>query len=167
VIASGARGRLTPMRRFNLFDGPMERDDDEPPGYGGLYARVSRELGARELALKLFELEPGQSICPYHYEYVEEWLVVLAGRPTVRHPGGEDVAAPGDAICFPAGPDGAHKVTNNGTDTARMIMFSDGREPSVAVYPDSHKLGIWTGYESDHIIIRRSSGVGYWDGEGG
>jgi uncharacterized cupin superfamily protein len=164
VIASAALGRLIRVRRFNLRNGPMQRDD-EPPGYGGLYARVSRQLGAQELALKLFELEPGQSICPYHYEYVEEWLVVLEGRPTIRHPGGEDVAEPGDAICFPSGPDGAHKVTNHGPGTARMIMFSDGREPSVAVYPDSDKMGVWPGNESDAIIIRRSSAVGYWDGE--
>ena len=41
----------------------------------------------------------------------------------------------------------------------------DRSSGSVAVYPDSDKMGIWTGNESDHIIIRRSSGVEYWDGE--
>src|ERR1700730_10249572 len=100
------------MRRFNLFGPALERDDDDPAGYGGRYANLTRALGAQELAVKLFELPPGQSICPYHYEYVEEWLVVLEGSPTIRHPEGEEVVEAGDAICFPVGPDGAHKVTN-------------------------------------------------------
>lgn len=155
------------MRRFNLHTRPLARDDDEPPGYGGRYARVSEAVGATGLVVKLFELEPGQSICPYHYEYVEEWLVVLGGRPTIRHPGGEEVADPGDAICFPSGPAGAHKVTNRGSETARMLMFSDGREPSVAVYPDSDKIGVWPGDDADHVIVRRSANVDYWDGETG
>src|SRR5439155_12347310 len=37
----------------------------------------------------------------YHYEYDDEWLIVLEGRPTVRHPGGEEELDPGDIVCFP------------------------------------------------------------------
>jgi uncharacterized cupin superfamily protein len=152
------------MRRFNLFTARLAIDD-EPPGYGARYAHVTQEVGGSELAVKLFELLPGQSVCPYHYEYVEEWLIVLEGRPTVRHPEGEDVVEAGDTICFPVGPDGAHKVTNNGPDPARLIMFSSGREPSVAVYPDSDKIGVWPGRDEDHVIVQREANVDYWEGE--
>ena len=155
------------MLRFNILTAPMSYDEDEPPGYGSGYVHVSPEVGADELALKVFELRPGESICPYHYEYVEEWLIVLEGRPTVRHPEGEEVLDPGDTVCFPRGPDGAHKVTNHTGEPARMIMFSSGREPSVAVYPDSDKIGVWPGRSEDKIMVRRSANVDYWDGEGG
>ena len=44
--------------------------------------------------MTVYELPPGQSICPYHYELGdEEWLIVLAGRPTLRTPEGEQRAA--------------------------------------------------------------------------
>ena len=52
----------------------------------------------------VYELQEGQSVCPYHYEYgCEEWAIVLRGRPTLRHPDGEDVLEPGDVVCFPEG----------------------------------------------------------------
>ena len=51
-----------------------------------------------------YEVPPGQANCPYHYESDEEWLLVLEGRLTVRHPDGEDASGPGDLVCFPAGP---------------------------------------------------------------
>ena len=46
----------------------------------------------RKLGASVYDLPPGQSICPYHYEYgEEEALIVLEGTPTLRHPGGRDV----------------------------------------------------------------------------
>lgn len=153
------------MRRFNLFSGPLSQDEDDPPGYRGWYSRVGTELGADKLAVNLFVLEPGQSLCPYHYEYTEEWLVVLEGRPTIRHPDGEEILEQGDAVCFPSGPSGAHQVTNNDRQNTRLIMFSTAAEPAVAVYPDSDKIGVWPGSDQDKIIVRRESAVDYWDGE--
>ena len=70
-------------------------------------------------------------------------------------------------MCFPAGPDGAHKVSNDGEDRALVMMFSSAREPSVAIYPDSDKIGVWPGRAEDHVILRRADGaVDYYDGEG-
>jgi hypothetical protein len=46
-------------------------------------------------------------------------------------------------------------------------MLSNTDEPSVAVYPDSDKIGVWTGDDADHVIVRRSSHVDYYDGESG
>ena len=46
------------------------------------------------------------------------------------------------------------------------MMWSSAREPSVAVYPDSDKIGVWPGTDGDHVILRRSDGaVDYYDGE--
>jgi hypothetical protein len=44
-------------------------------------------------------------------------------------------------------------------------MFSNVKYPAATVYPDSDKIGVWTGNEEDDLIAPRSSGVDYWFGE--
>ena len=128
--------------------------------------RLGPRLGATQLGLSVYELPPGQAICPYHYEYAEEeWLVVLEGRPTLRHPEGSDVLEPWDVVCFPRGPQGAHSVRNETGETVRVAMFSTVLQPAATVYPDSDKIAVWTGNSADDVIVRRTSGVDYWDGE--
>jgi len=84
----------------------------------------------------------------------------------VRTPEGEQELERGEVVCFPPGPTGAHKATNRGGAQARIAMFSSAREPAVAVYPDSDKIGVWPGNPDDEIMLRRADGhVGYWDGE--
>jgi hypothetical protein len=46
-----------------------------------------------------------------------------------------------------------------------MFIVSTRNMPQVAVYPDSDKIGIWTADGRDDIIVRRDSGVRYYDGE--
>jgi uncharacterized cupin superfamily protein len=141
-------------------------DDGDPDGYRCGAANVGRQAGGSENAVKAFELPPGQSICPYHYEYVEEWLLVLEGTVELRAPDGERPLQAGDLVCFPPGPSGAHKVTNRAAEAARVLMFSSAREPPVAVYPDSDKIGVWPGNEADTVMLRRADGaVDYYDGE--
>ena len=51
--------------------------------------RFGPQVGATRTGTSVYELPPGQAICPYHYEYgEEEWLLVLVGRPTLRTPAG-------------------------------------------------------------------------------
>jgi uncharacterized cupin superfamily protein len=155
------------VQRFNLDRARPEYDDSDPDGYRAGAIRFGRMIGAQTMGATLYELPPGQSICPYHYEYGnEEWLIVLDGRPTLRHPEGEDELEPGDVVCFPVGPVGAHKVTNEGADgTIRVLFLSTVFEPSVAVYPDSDKIGVWPGEDRDRVLVRRESGVEYYDRE--
>jgi uncharacterized cupin superfamily protein len=154
------------LRRVNLNTVETEYDESDPDGYRAGMGRFGRQLGATMLGGTVYELPPGQSNCPYHYEYGnEEWLIVLAGRLTLRHPGGEDELEPGEAVCFPVGPDGAHKLTNRGDETVRVLMLSTKIEPSVAVYPDSDKIGVWTGNREDSVLLRRSATVAYYEGE--
>ena len=154
------------MARANVFTSEFEYDGDDPDGYRAGMARVGKQAGGEELAVKLFEIPPGQSLCPYHYEYVEEWLIVLDGAVIVRVPDGEQRLERGDVVRYPAGPDGAHKVTAAGADAARVLMFSSATEPAVAVYPDSDKIGVWPGNRQDNAMLRREDGHReYWDGE--
>ncbi len=155
------------MSHPNVFGANFEYDDTDPDGYRSAVAPVGRQAGGKENAVKLFELPPGQALCPYHYEFVEEWLIVLSGDGVVvRTPDGEEQLANGAIVCFESGPTGAHQVVNRGAGTARVLMFSSGREPAVAVYPDSDKIGVWTGNDGDEFMLRRRDGsVDYWADE--
>jgi uncharacterized cupin superfamily protein len=154
------------MRRFNLHNAEFRYDDEDPDGYRSGVAEIGKALGASELNTSAYELPPGQALCAYHYEYVEEWLVVLDGNPMLRLPEGEEQLEPGDVVVFPPGPDGAHNVINRGSDTARVLMFSSARVPAVAVYPDSDKIAVFTEARRDDIRAFRENGdAGYWERE--
>ena len=128
---------------------------------------VARAVGSAATAMFIYDLEPGQSSSPYHYEYAEEWLLVVDGTIVVRTPDGERTLERGDLVRFPSGPAGAHKAMNRGESPARMLMFSSSREPAVSVYPDSDKIGVWPGEEADALIFKRGTAVPWSDGEEG
>jgi uncharacterized cupin superfamily protein len=154
------------MRRFNLTAAEPEYDDTDPEGYRAGMDRFGPKIGASQLGATVYELPTGQSICPYHYEYPEEeWLLVLSGHVEVRTPEGEEELGPMEVVCFPFGPEGAHKVTNRAGDAARVVMFSTKPQVSVAFYPDSNKMLASTGNPDDRLMARRESAVDYYDGE--
>ncbi len=126
---------------------------------------LARAAGSAETAMYVYDLEPGQSQCPYHYEYAEEWLLVIDGTIVVRTPSGERMLQPGDIVCFAPGPAGAHKVMNRTDAPARTLMFSSSRVPAVSVYPDSDKIGVWPGNEEDDLVFRRETAVPWSYGE--
>jgi len=146
----------------NLYEVAVEGDDTDPPGYRARMGRFGSAIGASQLGGSVYELDPGESVCPYHYEYPEEeWLLVLVGRPTLRDPDGEHELEPGALVLFPEGPDGAHKVTNRTADPVRILMLSTKTETAVAVYPDSDKVGVWPLGK----LFRLADAVEYYDGE--
>lgn len=71
--------------------------------------------------------------------------MVLEGRPTLRHPQGSEELEPWDVVFFPRGPEGAHGIRNETEEMARVLMFSTVVLPTATVYPDSDKVGVWTG----------------------
>ena len=90
---------------------------------------------------------------------------MLAGEPTLRHPEGSDRLAPWDVVFFEKGPAGAHGVRNETEEPVRVLMFSTVVVPTATVYPDSDKVGIWTGDPEADVIVRRESKVDYFDRE--
>jgi uncharacterized cupin superfamily protein len=160
------RSTIRRVRRVNVAAVEPEYDPDDPAGFRSGSSRLGPLVGAERLGATVYELPPGQSICPYHYEYgEEEWLLVLEGRPTLRHPDGEDELQPLDLVCFPSGPEGAHGVRNATDETVRVLMFSNVEYPAVTAYPDSGKVGVWPRDPSERLMVRRESAVDYWDGE--
>ena len=153
------------MHRFNLSNTQFEYDPADPEGYRSGRGRTARGTALRTGA-SVYELPPGQAICPYHYELAEEeWLLVLEGRPTLRTPEGEEQLDMSDLIFFPTGPEGAHKVTNATESVVRVVMWSEVVYPAATIYPDSDKLGVFTADRADDLMVKRSSGVKYFDGE--
>jgi uncharacterized cupin superfamily protein len=146
----------------NLFDVELTKDDDDAEGYHASYARIGPLVGGKLLGLSVYELPPGQSICPYHYEIgCDEWLFVLTGRPTLRTPDGERELQAWDVAFFADGEAGAHKVTNNTDETLRVAILSNKGDPGATVYPDSDKVGIFP----PNKLFRLGDAVDYFEGE--
>ena len=141
-------------------------DPEDPDGFRAGVARLGPRLGATESGVTVYELPPGQAVCPYHYEYgEEEWLLVLEGRPSLRTPAGVEQLAPGAIAFFPRGPEGAHQVRNDDEEPARVAMFSTVVLPTATAYPDSGKVGVFTGDKDEDLLAERASGVDYYHGE--
>ena len=154
------------MWRTDISDPEFSYDPDDAPGFRAGMFRVGPLLGARRTGASVYELPPGEALCPYHYEHgEEEWLLVLEGRASVRRPEGTDELAPSELAFFPTGPAGAHQIRNDSDAPVRILMWSEVVAPTVTVYPDSGKVGIWTGERADDIVVERSSAVDYYHGE--
>jgi uncharacterized cupin superfamily protein len=156
------------MRRVNLSDPALAVDPDDPEGFRAGMFRFGRLLGAEQSSGSLYELPPGQAICPYHYEYgEEEWALVLDGHPSVRTPEGTQRLGPLDVVFFPTGPEGAHQLRNDSDAPARVLMWSTIRLPGGSAYPDSGKVALHTGDPAEDVLVERSSAVSYYHGEPG
>jgi uncharacterized cupin superfamily protein len=99
-------------------------------------------LGAQRLAAAALVVAPGDADDGYRYAYGgEEWLLVLAGTPSLRHPDGEDLLEPGDLVCFAEGPAGARQLTNRSDATVRALVLATTELPLNVHYPES---GTWS-----------------------
>jgi uncharacterized cupin superfamily protein len=143
------------IESLNVFDAEVDGRID-----------VAEAVGSKETAMYIYDVPPGRSASPYHYEYVEEWLLVLDGTVVVRVPEGERTLERGDLVRFPAGPAGAHNVENHGSSGARVMLFSGARLPAVSVYPDNDKVGVWPDDDTE-LIFRLSTAVPWSDDEEG
>jgi uncharacterized cupin superfamily protein len=154
------------VRRVRLSEARFEYDPEDPPGFRSGMARFGGDVDSKDTGATLYELPPGEAVCPYHYEYgEEEWALVVEGTPSVRTPEGTEQLEPLDLVFFPKGPEGAHQIRNDGNDPARVLMWSTVVLPTATVYPDSDKVGVWTGNKADDVMVRRDSAVDYFDGE--
>ena len=125
-------------------------------------ARFGEHLGATLWGGTLYELGPGERMCPYHWHFAEEeWLIVVTGSPTLRTPEGERVLRRWDVAVFRRGPDGAHEVLNDTGEPARLVMLSTASDPEVCVYPDTGEVGVVAGWSrSDGPQVKH-----LWPGE--
>ncbi len=149
---------------FNVLDGPLEADASEPEGYGSPYAKLRDNIGAERLSGTVAILAPGEWVCPYHYELVEEeWLFVLEGTATVRTPDGEEAVAAGEIVCFARGPAGAHQIGNTAAEPLRIVIIGERAQCAATVYPTGDKIGVFG--PDLRYLFRREDARDYWDRE--
>ena len=113
----------------------------------------------------VYEIPPMKSAYPYHYHYkTEETFYIISGEGVLKTPEGERSVCQGELIFFPAGENGAHKLTNTSrTENLIYIDFDSTHELDVAVYPDSDKIGIWG--MGINKMFPKSAETDYYEGE--
>lgn len=138
---------------------------DEHEGYE-YYRRdvVPRTAGGR-CVVSVYAIPPLKSAYPYHYHSEnEEVFYILAGHGILTSPEGRSAVSAGEFLVFPAGGDGAHKLTNDSpTEMLEYIDFSAVGKIDVAHYPDSGKIGIWGG--GINRVFETADAVDYYKGE--
>jgi uncharacterized cupin superfamily protein len=145
------------VRRVNVFAPEFDNSRDRE-GYRWQAAWLGKQLGAEKIGASLYELPEGEKSFPYHFHHgMEEWMIVVDGTPTLRHPDGERELRRGDVVCFPPGPEGAHQVRGPGT----VLILSAQRVPETIEYPDSDKVGA----SPPRKIFRMGDAADYWEGE--
>jgi len=123
------------------------------------------------LGASLYELPAGARAWPYHYHAGnEEAMYVFAGSGQVRGPEETRSLDPGDFVVFPTGPDGAHRVANDGDEVLTYLVVSTMRDPDVTVYPDADAVGVYAGSppggDGDRDVsgyFPRSARIDYWE----
>ena len=154
----------------NVFAENWE-NDPYPPTEGWLSKCQPLVARGIDLGMSLYELQPHQTQCPYHFHHgVEELVLVLRGRPTLRTPDGERELEPGDFVHFPRGSAGAHQITNRTDEAALYVVGSSNRSPEICEYPDSGKIAAFSRLDSQRgqrlwTMHRFENEVDYFDGE--
>jgi uncharacterized cupin superfamily protein len=150
---------------FNLNGDQWDRVE-EREGWRSRDAWVGARLGGELLGGSLYELEPGDRLCPYHLHHAnEEWLIVVRGEPTLRSPDGEQDLREGDVVVFLRGKAGAHQVSNRTDAPIRVLMLSSMVALEVVEYPDSGKVGARNAKREPLFLTRPGPRLDYWDGE--
>ena len=95
------------MAPLNLSDPQFKYDPEDPEGFRAGMFRLGGLVGAERTGTTLYELPPGELLCPYHYEYgEEEWLLVLERTPVPPHAGRHRGAEAARRGLLPARPEG-------------------------------------------------------------
>ncbi len=153
---------------MNIWDGDLEPFLDER-SFGSGRKRLLSFDG--QLGASVWEIAPGKTQIPYHFQHVqEELLLVLRGRPVLRTPDGERALAEGDVAHFPTGPTGAHALRNDSDEPVRVLWISTLATAEIAEYPDSGKIRVVTRGESqrgDRLAeqFKLDDAVDYLEGE--
>jgi uncharacterized cupin superfamily protein len=154
----------------NVFHSNLD-EQGKRDGFRWRGESVALKAGSERLGASTYELPPGEATFPYHYHLAnEELLIVLAGCPHLRSPGGWRQLDEGEVVAFPVGEGGAHQLVNRSDEPVRLLIVSEMRSPEICVYPDAEKVGPrehapGSGREGLRSNFRSSDAVDYWEGE--
>ena len=120
---------------------------------------------ANHTQVSVYEVPPQKAAYPYHYHLQdEETFYILSGEGLLKTPEGEKRVSAGDMLFFPAGSEGAHKLTNTSlTEKLVYIDFDVIHDLDAAIYPDSGKIGVWG--KDINRVYPLDANVDYYKGE--
>lgn len=158
-----------PMPFVNLND-VVFTDIEENGYYTSRRAQFSAGIGARKLGYNLTELPPGKAQCPFHaHRLEEEMFLVLEGEGELRFGDQRYTIRKFDVIACPTGgAEVAHQIINTGSTTLRYLAVSNIADTEICEYPDSGKIGIYSGEAGMpglRKLFRAEAAVDYYDRE--
>ena len=125
--------------------------DNEQQELGRRAVRLGPKIGAVELGVSLFELDPGGAVSPVHVHHGnEELLLVLSGRATLRTPEGTRELEPGAVVSFRRGPEGAHQIANRGDVPVRLLVFSTMNLPEITELVTTGTIFVRASHDGPH-----------------
>ena len=137
----------------------------EQGDFGFRRKRLGAAVGAKGLGVSWFELPPGKKAFPFHFHLAnDEAVFVLEGEGVLRSGEEEHPLRAGDYVAFPPGPPG-HQIINRSQAPLRYLALSTMREPEVAIYPDSNKVGVIARGHGISSVHRQRDAVDYYEGE--
>jgi uncharacterized cupin superfamily protein len=137
----------------------------EQGGFAFRRKRLGAAAGSKGLGVSWFELQPGRKSFPFHFHLAnDEAVFILEGEGVLRLGDEEHRVRAGDYVAFPPGPPG-HQLINRSDGPLRFLAMSTMREPEVAVYPDSKKLGVLARGHGIMSVHRQDDAVDYYQDE--
>jgi uncharacterized cupin superfamily protein len=124
----------------NVFTGEWDFQHE-----GASSAGVAERAGAELLGASVYELQPGARWADLHVHYAnEEMIIVLAGAPTLHTLEGSRELRTGEVVACLRGRRGAHRISNESGDVARVLIVSTMLMPEVVEYPERDGVFVMT-----------------------
>lgn len=93
--------------------------------------------GLTQFGVNLVVLDPGAASSLRHWHQEEdEFVMVLAGRPTLVEDAGPQPLGPGDCAAFPAGVPDGHTLVNEAAEEVRLLVVGTRAQREVGTYSD-------------------------------
>lgn len=130
---------------------PRERPSVYPPAFARrVEGRLKRPLGdlfgLTNFGVNHTRLSPGSCSALRHaHTRQDEFVYVLAGRPTLVTDAGEFELEPGMCIGFPAGTGEAHHILNLTEDDVLLLEVGDRSAGDNVSYPADDLVGVFEG----------------------
>jgi uncharacterized cupin superfamily protein len=137
--------------------------------FDAAFAQLGDKLGLSKLGVNVTAVPPGKAAFPFHsHRANDELFVVLAGLGELRLGERRHAVKVGDVIGCPAGDAStAHQLINTGDAELRYLAVSSELDPEVCEYPDSGKVGVYSGSGDQGFrhLSRSADNADYWLGE--
>jgi len=128
IRAADAPARVKPSNYPEPFASRMKGREKRP--LGDLF-------GLTNFGVNLTRLVPGGSSALRHaHSKQDEFVYILAGRPTLHTDEGEIALAPSMCAGFKAGTGNAHRLVNETSEDVVYLEVGDRTPGDAAIYPD-------------------------------